>query len=160
MSATILKPPTPLDFDPSRPSVFLAGSIEMDTAERWQDDLSAALDDLDAVLMNPRRDDWDPTWEATWDNPVFREQVEWELDGLERATWIAMYFSPPTRSPITLLELGLMARSGRLIVCCPPGFWRQGNVEVVCRRYGALMVPTLPALAAELRQRLTNPPPE
>ncbi|MEO1269016.1 MAG: nucleoside 2-deoxyribosyltransferase domain-containing protein [Myxococcota bacterium] len=155
MAATILKPPTqPTDSDWARPSIFLAGSIAMDTAERWQDALSAQLADLDVLLLNPRRDDWDTSWEATWDNPVFRQQVEWELEGLERATWIAMYFSPPTQAPITLLELGLMAHSGRLIVCCPEGFWRKGNVDIVCRRHNIPQVPNLEVLGQTLRARL------
>jgi hypothetical protein len=86
-------------------------------------------------MLNPRRDDWDASWRQAIDDPRFREQVEWELAGLEQADLVGMYFAPTTQSPITLLELGLTARSGRLIVCCPPGFWRRGNVEVVCARY-------------------------
>jgi hypothetical protein len=39
------------------------------------------------------------------------------------------------RAPITLLGLGLFAKSGKLLVCCPEWFWRRGNVEVVCARY-------------------------
>ena len=46
-----------------------------------------------------------------------------------------MYFSPETKSPITLLELGLFAEKN-IIVCCPSGFWRKGNVDIVCTRYG------------------------
>ena len=46
-----------------------------------------------------------------------------------------MYFDPNTKSPISLLELGLFAKSGKLIVYCPEGFWRKGNVDVVCKRY-------------------------
>lgn len=34
-----------------------------------------------------------------------------------------------------LLELGLFAKSGKLLVCCPEGYWRRGNVEVICARY-------------------------
>ena len=51
-----------------------------------------------------------------------------------------MYFAPKSRAPIRLLELGLFARSGRLIVCCGDGFWRRGNVEVVCARNGVPML--------------------
>jgi hypothetical protein len=29
----------------------------------------------------------------------------------------------------------LFAKSGKLLVCCPEGYWRRGNVEVVCARY-------------------------
>jgi hypothetical protein len=46
-----------------------------------------------------------------------------------------MYFDPSTKSPISLLELGLFARSGKIKVICPDGFWRKGNVEVVCNYY-------------------------
>lgn len=49
---------------------------------------------------------------------------------------IAMWFAPETKAPITLLELGLFARSGKVIVGCPDGFWRKGNVEIVCARFG------------------------
>jgi hypothetical protein len=46
-----------------------------------------------------------------------------------------MYFDPNTKSPISLLELGLFASSKKLIVCCPDGFWRKGNVRIVCELY-------------------------
>jgi hypothetical protein len=79
--------------------------------------------------------------------------VEWELTGLEVATVIAMYFAPQTRAPVTLLEFGLCARGGRLVVCCPPGYWRRGNVEVVCARYGVQMVESLPDLVLAVQRR-------
>src|SRR5439155_25959035 len=129
------KPPAPLPPAGATPSVFLAGSIEMGAAEDWQGRLTHALQDLDVFIFNPRRDAWDATWVQSLGNPQFREQVEWELAGLERATAVAMYFAPATKAPVTLLELGLCARSGRVVVCCPEGYWRCGNVEVVCARY-------------------------
>lgn len=150
----ILKPPTPLSLAGNRPSVFLAGSIEMGAASEWQADFDRALADLDVTILNPRRDAWDATWVQSIDNPQFREQVEWELAGQEQATLIAMYFAPATKAPITLLELGLFARSGKVIVCCPAGYWRRGNVEVVCRQYGVPMVETLPELVDVGRRRL------
>ncbi len=72
----------------------------------------------------------------------------------EAATLILMYFAPNTRAPITLLELGLFARSGKLVVCCPGEYWRKCNVEVVCTRYGIEMVTDLQALAARARELL------
>jgi hypothetical protein len=152
--ARVLKPPAPPALDGHTPSVFLAGSIEMGRAVDWQEQVVRALQDLDVVVLNPRRDEWDASWEQSIDNPPFREQVEWELAGLERASVVACYFAPDTRSPVTLLELGLYARSGKLVVCCPEGYWRRGNVEVVCRRYGVPFVPTLAELVAEVRRRL------
>jgi hypothetical protein len=152
--ARVLKPPAPLTFDGAAPSVFLAGSIEMGAAADWQAQVEQSLRDLDVVLLNPRRDEWDASWVQSASNPPFREQVEWELEGLERATVIAMYFAPGTRSPVTLLELGLFARSGKLLVCCPDGFWRKGNVEVVCARSGVPLVGELPELVRLLRERV------
>ena len=87
-------------------------------------------------------------------NPQFREQVEWELHAQDQATLIVMYFAPATKAPITLLELGLAARSGKLVVGCPDGFWRKGNVEVVCAEYGIPLVADLDALDRLARQRL------
>jgi hypothetical protein len=54
---------------------------------------------------------------------------------LDDSDIIVMYFDPNTKSPISLLELGLHANEQKLIVCCPDGYWRQGNVRVVCERY-------------------------
>jgi len=132
-------------------SVFLAGSIDMGAAEPWQAEVERALGDANVLLLNPRRDDWDSSWEQHIDNPQFREQVEWELEAQERADVIAMYFAPASRAPITLLELGLFAQSGKIIVCCPPGYWRRGNVQIVCARYGIEQVADLDALIAAVR---------
>ena len=120
-------------------TVFLAGSIEMGGADDWQSRLASAMPE-DVVVLNPRRPEWDASWRQSIDEPKFREQVEWELDGLERADIIAVWFDPGTRSPVTLLEVGLFARSGKLVVGCPEGYWRRGNVEVVGARYGFAVI--------------------
>lgn len=156
--AKIIK--APFKFIPlEKTSVFLAGSIEMGTAENWQQTLEKLLKYLDIVILNPRREDWDSSWIQSINNPQFREQVEWELLAQESADIIAMYFSPGTKSPITLLELGLFARAKRqhkLIVCCPEGFWRKGNVDIVCKYYGVKQVDSLVELANEVINRMEN----
>jgi hypothetical protein len=146
--------------------VFLAGSIEMGAASEWQAALTARLP-AGLVVLNPRRDAWDATWRQSIDEPRFREQVEWELDGLERADVIAMWFAPDTRAPVTLLELGLHARGGKLVVGCPDGYWRKGNVEVVCARFAvslagdweSFVAGVLHALAATRRADRPDPAP-
>ena len=150
----ILKPPAPLVFDRTLPSVFLAGSIEMGKADDWQLELEDGLRDTPAVVLNPRRDDWDASWKQSMSDPNLRAQVEWELDAQEAATCIAMYFEPKTKAPITLLELGLFARTGKVIVCCPEGYWRKGNVDIVCARYGVPQVSNLAELLSSIRDRL------
>lgn len=114
--------------------VFLAGSIEMDVAEQWQSKVIQCFCD-DVIFYNPRRENWDSSWKQDRNNPHFWQQVVWELDHLKRADIIYMYFDPDTKSPISLLELGLHAKSKKMIVCCPDGFWRKGNVDVVCEYY-------------------------
>lgn len=148
----VLKPPAPFG-DVALPAVFLAGSIEMGAADDWQASLTASLADLDVAVLNPRRDAWDASWRQSIDEPRFRAQVEWELDGLERAALVAMWFAPDTRAPVTLLELGLTARAAKLIVGCPEGYWRRGNVDVVCARFGAPLCDAWGPFAAAVRER-------
>jgi hypothetical protein len=135
MKVQILKP-TDGDSVLNSVTVFLAGSIEMGVAEDWQTKIANDLEDLPATLFNPRRDAWDPTWEQSINNPEFRYQVTWEMNMMELADIIFLYLLPETKSPISLLELGKHADSGKMIVCCPDGFWRKGNVEIVCARHG------------------------
>jgi len=115
--------------------VFLAGSIEMGAAEDWQTKVQDALSDIDCVILNPRRDDWDSSWAQDISDLNFTTQVNWELGMLDASDVIFMYFDPATKSPISLLELGLYANSNKLIVCCPEGFWRRGNVQIVCSKF-------------------------
>src|SRR5262245_40828148 len=152
----IIKPPAPCDFPADVASVFLAGSIDMGAAEDWQSSMAARLGDMDIVVLNPRRDDWDASWRQSVDDPQFRAQVEWELDGLDRASVIALWFAPESRAPISLLELGLTARSGKVVVGCPDGFWRKGNVEVVCNRFGIPLLADFNAFVAAVRARLPS----
>ena len=155
--AVVFKPPAKVV--PQGRIVFLAGSIEMGNAEPWQERLTGDLDDLPITILNPRRDDWDPTWKQRKTNPEFLEQVTWELDGQDMAHVIAMYFDEKTMSPITLLELGLYAHSKKLIVCCPEGYERKGNVEIVCDRLGIEQLDTYEELRSKLRAMLQSDEP-
>jgi len=160
-------PNNPIRSGVYRSNIFLAGSIEQGTAENWQERLVNELkDERHVIVFNPRRDNWDPDLPQTIDNETFNEQVTWELFNLEKATCIPMYFQPGTKSPITLLELGLFARSGKLIVCCPEGFWRKGNVDILCRDYEIRQVNNLDMLTLavmdevrSLRNRKSGLPP-
>jgi hypothetical protein len=138
--------------------IFLAGSIEMGAAENWQERVARELSDIpNLTILNPRRDDWDDSWVQSINNPQFRGQVEWEIAAQEIADVILMYFAPDTKAPVTLLEFGLFARSGKLIVCCPDGFWRKGNVEVVCKRFSVPLAEDLIDAVSRLKVMLTIP---
>jgi len=119
----------------NKPALFLAGTIDNGFSTDWQSTIPTKLSELDILILNPRRDDWDSSWQQTISNPDFREQVEWELDGLENSKVVLMYFAAQSKSPITLLELGLVAKSKKIVIACPQGFWRRGNLEVLAKRY-------------------------
>lgn len=152
---TAVVSPQPLPIDDSRPRVFLGGSIDMGGAPDWQAAMTSALADMDVVILNPRRPDWNPNWRPEADEPEFRRQVEWELAALESADVIVMYFAPGTQSPISLLEMGLHARGGKLIVLAPEGFWRKGNVDITAQAYGVKQVQSLPELTTAVREALS-----
>jgi hypothetical protein len=152
----VRKPPTPHQPSEGRRTLFLAGSIDMGSAEDWQTEAARRLSDLDILVLNPRRDDWDASWRQSIDEPQFRTQVEWELDGLERADVIALWLARDSQAPISLLELGLFARSGKVVAGCPHGFWRRGNVEVVCARYDTPLVGDFESFLTMLRLRVTE----
>ncbi|MEM6299009.1 MAG: nucleoside 2-deoxyribosyltransferase domain-containing protein [Bacteroidota bacterium] len=130
-----LQPPQEIPTLSSNLRIFLAGSIDNGKAENWQAKFVEAFADKPITFLNPRREDWNPELEPTLDNPDFEEQVRWEMQGLEVADFIVMYFAPDSKAPISLLELGLFASSGRMLVCCPEGYWRKGNVDFVCRKF-------------------------
>jgi len=152
--------------------VFVAGSIEMGKARDWQTELIEKLNKqpnlkkIDIVLFNPRRSDWDSSWKEDINNPQFREQVEWELEAQKMANIIPMHFEAESKAPITLMEFGLNILfrcamiqvdgwnffprfPSRLIVHCPKGFWKKGNVDIVCVRYNIEQVKTLDDLISK-----------
>lgn len=154
--AEIVKPPKKLELESKSKSIFLAGSIEMGTAENWQEMIEKELKDVEVTIYNPRRDDWDSSGEQSIDNDKFREQVEWELDYLESVDVIVLYFDPNTKSPISLLELGLFARSNKMVVYCTQEFWRKGNVDIVCEKYNTTQVSSMKELVAVVRNKLLH----
>lgn len=123
--------------------IFLAGTIDMGTGEDWQ---AGLLDCFSAksgryLLYNPRQEHWDASRPGEMDY-----QVNWELEHLEKADIIIMNILSGSKSPITLLELGLFARSGKLHVVCTPDFYRYDNVRITCARYGVPVYSTLEEL--------------
>lgn len=136
-------------------TIFLAGSIEMGTAEHWQERVVGMLVDSKWTILNPRRDDWDDTWKQSWEDERFVEQVQWELQGIEQAEKVIIYFAKDTKAPITLLELGIasqMKEPDNVYVVCPEGFYRKGNVDIICDRYGLRQYKTLEDVVSMIRR--------
>ena len=114
--------------------IFLGGTIENGTAEDWQKVVCEYFKNDDVIFFNPRRNVWNSNLEQSSYDRQFNYQVNWELDHLEMSDIILMNFIRDTKSPISLLELGMYSKSGKMIVCCPEEFWRVGNVEIICQR--------------------------
>ena len=101
--AVVIKSPFALTVASLCPSVFLAGSIDNGAAVDWQTEVTDRLADMEGIaILNPRRDDWDPTWDASMTNPRFRQQWHWEHDGMEAASIVFFYFAPKDRKSTRL----------------------------------------------------------
>lgn len=139
-------------------TVFTAGSIELGKAIDWQPLMATLLSPLPITVCNPRRPnfEWDPTISQQAKDEKLREQIEWELDALEQADVILFFFDVDTNSPVTLLELGLWAPSGKAVVCCGQQYHRSGNVDIVCERYGVPRVETLKDLVPKVKEMLVQ----
>jgi len=130
----------------NKSSVFLAGTIDMGNSVDWQDETTKKIfqKTYPYNIFNPRRKDWDSTWTQEYDNPQFYQQVNWELNAIEETDYVLVYFASNSKSPITLMELGILTcEPHKVCVVCEEGFWRKGNVDVVCDRYGIQMFKTI-----------------
>lgn len=131
-----------LYYPPQRPSysetkdnfsIFLAGTIDQGISKDWQQEVTMFLQNYRVNIFNPRRPSWDRNVKQTITDPVFSEQVNWELDQLEKVDLIVMYLLSNSMSPISLLEFGMFSKSN-MIVFCASDFYRRGNIEIVCHR--------------------------
>lgn len=113
-------------------TIFLAGTIENGKSTDWQKEVANYSNEIGVNVFNPRRNNWNSS--AT--SKEIEEQIDWELEHMEKADFIVMNILGDSKSPISLLELGLHARSGKLVVFCPKSFYRYDNVRVTCETYG------------------------
>ena len=126
--------------------VFLAGTIDMGNSADWQLQVVKKFEALGGkwLLFNPRQQHWNAKRAGEMDY-----QVNWELEHLEASDLIIMNIMETSKSPISLLELGLFARSGKMYVVCPRGFYRYDNVRITCTRYHIPLYDTLDRLFQE-----------
>lgn len=139
--------------------VFLGGTIDLGNSEDWQsriiNDIKSRVSvDTDVAVFNPRRETW--YGKPVTDNHEFVRQVEWEMENLEAADIIVMVLLGSSKSPVSLMELGLHARTSSVVMYCEDGFWRKGNVDMVCERYGVRQVATYAELLSEVVERVVR----
>lgn len=137
----------PVDDDRGFTRIFLAGTIDMGNSVDWQAQLKEYFSGKEGryILYNPRRGSWNGGADGEMEY-----QVNWELEHLEKADIIIMNILGSSKSPITLLEMGLHARSGKLYVACEPSFYRYDNVRITCGYYGIPLYGSLDELLQDL----------
>lgn len=132
-----------------KPKVFLAGTIDNGESDDWQSNLIWQMKNKhhcpdpdadesigDIVVFNPRRNDW----KQNVSEADVEEQIKWEQQHLDEADLIIMNFADDSKSPITLLELGLYGPEGKTIVFCTDKFYRFTNIKLTCDKY---MIPLI-----------------
>lgn len=149
----LVRAPNRPDFT-GKKSIFLAGTTSKTGDEPdWRDNLARQLSRLPITVINPVPPNW-TDWPEDISFKPFREQVEWELDMQERADIVLIYYGPNTLAPISLLELGLCARTSKAIVCCHKDYKKRGNVQIVAKRYGISFLENEKDMAAAVIRKL------
>lgn len=108
----------------SKKSIFLAGGIT--DCPDWQKKVVEKIKDLDIVIYNPRRANFDVS-----DPNALKMQIEWEHEMLKKADVISFWFCKETIQPITLYELGAHTVTSKpLIIGMDKGYERRDDVEI------------------------------
>ena len=108
---------------------FLAGSIDYHSPNPWRKSIIKKAKSS-IHFFDPTRRDHD-----SLDNLEMQRHINWELMALELSDQIILNFLPDSKSPISMVELGLYARSGKLVVVCPIDFYQRRYIEVLCKTY-------------------------
>lgn len=123
-------------------NLFLGGTIDCGDSVNHQQAIIDELNKEDTIrpimVYNPRREEW----QSSDNKDENDKQINWELYHLERADLIVMNILEDSKSPISLMEIGLFARTNKLIVFCKQGFYRFDNVRIVCKRYNVPLYET------------------
>ncbi len=150
--ATEIKAPEAVILD--KFSLFLGGAIDQGKAANWQKEVVKSLKDLDVVVLNPRRDNWDSSIEEDADNKTFREQVEWEISGQEKVDLRLYVFTKDSKAPITFFEMGAFGTDKDSVVCAEDGFYRQGNLDIYCQHFKIPMYHDFDEMLTDLHEAL------
>lgn len=121
---------------PNSKKVFLAGTIDSGDSEDWQHEICRYFEGkedskLSMTIYNPRREEWPDDG-----SKEVKKQIRWEHNKMDDADLIVMNILPDSKSPISLMEIGMYSKDDKLHVFCQPDFYRFDNVEMVCKKYG------------------------
>lgn len=136
------------------PSIFMGGGIT--GCFDWQAEMVWRLDDLDIILINPRRANF------LMDDPkAAHEQILWEHERLKEATAVSFWFPQETLCPITLFELGTWTvhpSQKPLFIGTHPSYKRRQDVMIQTDlvRSGTIIHTSVEDLCLEIRSWLNK----
>lgn len=117
--------------------VFLAGSIDNSNFGNWRKETIKKLE-IKINLFDPTNMKHDSLNVAE-----MKSHIIWELDALAITDKILLNFLPDSKSPISLVELGLYVASKKLIVVCPKEFYKSRYVYTLCEKYNTPIYDTI-----------------
>jgi hypothetical protein len=114
----------PNKIEVNKKSIFIAGGIT--DCPDWQKELIEKIKDLDIVVYNPRRSNFDVS-----DSSAMETQIKWEHEMLMRSDVISFWFCKEAIQPITLYELGSYSKTSKpLIIGIDKKYERRKDVEI------------------------------
>lgn len=135
-------------------SVFLAGTIDNGSGSDWYSKITNEFSSYVDFII-PRR----LKWETNPSKQLLEEQIDWELNAIGDCDVVCFYFEDDSKSPITLLELGLcLASHKRIIVYCTDKFYRHQNVLQTCAMYGVKLHTSVESLNDALKKIIVEYP--
>lgn len=142
--ATEIKAPEAILIKDDYLGVFLGGTVNDD----WRIQVMNGLREAPFVFLNPNRI-------PAQSNPIeLAEQVKWELNALAVSDISVMCFDETSISPLAFLEIGLQAKSRKLIIYCPADAWVKTVLEVASQKYNFKLVKSIEELINSLKQNL------
>ncbi|WP_370379109.1 nucleoside 2-deoxyribosyltransferase domain-containing protein [Catenulispora sp. GAS73] len=134
---------------PSGPSVFLAGPTPRSEAvTSWRPQAIAALEA--AWTAPPTLHILAPENPGGLPETEYDDQIEWEWEGLDRASAILFWIPRDLRTLpgfTTNVEFGFVARTGRVVLGCPPDCPNPERNRYLVRLARRLGVPVTGTLA-------------
>ena len=109
--------------------IFLAGSIDNRYFGNWRKKVIEEIGDSN-IILDPTNTNHDKLSDED-----MKLHIQWELDALSKANTILLNFLPDSKSPISLVELGLYVTSNKLIVICPKAFYKSRYVYTLREKY-------------------------
>lgn len=130
-----------------KPYIFLAGSMDLDMVLPWRQEFINSFFETYNFL--------DPTnrLHGSLTNAQMKSHIIWELEALELADIVVLNLLPKAKSPISLVELGLYAKSRKLVVICPEDFYQNHYVKTLCEYYKVPLYRSLDIFMLNLRKK-------